>query len=75
MCRWLSAEAVDLYDKLGFEDHCKYVDAAYAHSADVITPAALRQLRATQLDDNDVLQAWCKHCYVDLSTPQPLDWS
>ena len=75
MCRWLSSEAVDLYDKLDYDTHCKYVDAAYLHNAEVVTPAMLRTMRQTQIDDNDVLQTWCTHCHVDLSGQQELDWS
>ena len=75
MVRWLSDEAVDIYDKLGYEDHIKYVDAAYLHSAEVVTPAALRKLANTKMDDNDVIEAWCKVCHVDLTKQQPLDWS
>ena len=75
MCRWLSLEAVDLYDKLTYNDHCALVDAAYLHSADTITPALLTKLQATQIDDNDLLATWCQECKVDIETlPAPL-WS
>ena len=75
MVRWLSLEAVDLYDKLTFDDHAKYVDAAYINSADTITPALLRSLQRTKMDDNDILQSWCKECHVDLTVLPPLEWS
>ena len=75
MVRWLSAEAVDLYDKLGYEDHVKYVDAAYLHSAQVITPAVLRQVNKTKIDDNDIYTAWSKQCHVDLTKEPELMWS
>ena len=75
MVRWLSAEAVELYDKLGFDDHVKYVDAAYLHSADVVTPAVLRQVNRTQIDDNDIYRTWCKQCHVDISADPTLVWS
>lgn len=75
MVRWLSAEAVDLYDKLGFDDHIKYVDAAYLHSAQVVTPAVLRRVNQTKIDDNDIYATWARQCHVDLTAMPPLDWS
>ena len=75
MCRWLSEEAVDLYDKLDHETHISYVDAAYQHSPDIITPALLRTLAATKIDDNEVYEDWCKACHIDLSKQMALDWS
>ena len=75
MCRWLSVEAVDLYDKLTFADHCMLVDAAYLNSSDTITPCLLRQLQSTKIDDNDTLASWCKECHIDVEKmPTPL-WS
>ena len=75
MCRWLSEEAVDLYDKLDHKTHISYVDAAYQHSPDIITPALLRTLASTKIDDNEVYEDWCKACHIDLSTQMALDWS
>jgi len=75
MCRWLSEEAVDIYDKLSHEDHVNYVDAAYLHSSEVITPAILRSFNTTQIDDNDIYVTWCKQCHIDLTADTELDWS
>ena len=75
MVRWLTHEAVDIYDKMGYEDHVKYVDAAYMHSAEVLTPALIKQVQNTQMDDNDVYQRWCEFCYVDLTKQPKLSWS
>ena len=69
------SEAVDLYDKLTFADHCKRVDAASLHTADTITPSLLRQLQSTKIDDNDTLASSCKECHIDIEKmPAPL-WS
>ena len=68
MVRWLSEEAVDIYDKLSMDDHADYVEAAYLHNALAVTPAAMADI---QIDDNNLYQAWCDRCSVviDLFTP------
>ena len=75
MVRWLSDEAVDIYDKMGYDDYVKYVDAAYMHSAEVLTPAMIKQVQQVQMDDNDIYQRWCEHCHIDLTKQPKLNWS
>ena len=74
MARWLSPEAVDIYDKLTADDHAALLDRAYDYSPVVYTPALLTRMAAIQIDDNDVLVAWSDHCSVDLSQDVHLDW-
>ena len=75
MARWLSPEAVDIYDKLTAMDHAALLDRAYEHSPVVYTPAMLQALDSIQIDDNDVYIAWADRCSVDLTADVDLDWS
>ena len=68
MVRWLSEEAVDIYDKLSMDDHADYVEAAYLHNAVAVTPAAMADI---QMDDNDLYQAWCDKCRVVVDSLTP----
>ena len=75
MARWLSPEAVDIYDKLSATDHAQLIDRAYTHSPEIVTPAMLGRMRDIPIDDNDVIIEWSKHCFVDLTDDVQLDWS
>ena len=68
MVRWLSEEAVDIYDKLSMDDHADYVEAAYLHNALAVTPAAMADI---QIDDNNLYQAWCDRCSVVIDSFTP----
>ena len=73
MARWLSEEAVDLYDKLTMDDHANFVTAAYDNCPVSITPFLLSKMKTIPIDDADIYVAWAKECYVDLAAPKP-DW-
>ena len=74
MVRWLSPEAVDVYDKLSAQDHTALIDSAYVNAPSVtVTPEQLARL--PKMDDNDVLLDWSRHCSVDIEADPQLDWS
>ena len=68
MVRWLSEEAVGIYDKLSMDDHANYVEAAYLHNAVAVTPAAMADVK---IDDNDLYLAWCDKCQVVVDSFTP----
>ena len=74
MARWLSPEAVDIYDKLTATDHASLLDNAYSFSPVVYTPALLARMAAIQIDDNSLLAEWSSFCDIDLSPDVTLDW-
>ena len=74
MCRWTSAESVEGYDILGFEDHTALLDKAYTCSPNSITPAVLSALSKLTLNDNAHVLEWCTECNVDLNECDKLDW-
>ena len=60
MVRWLDEGSVDTYDKQSLNDQANYVEAAYMHSPDAVTPATID----VKIDNNDLYQAWCDECHV-----------
>ena len=60
MVRWLDEGSVDTYDKQSLNDQANYVEAAYMHSPDAVTPATME----VKIDNNDLYQAWCDECHV-----------
>ena len=70
MVRWMSEEAVDLYDKQTLDDQADYVTKAYLNAppADIVTPSLLAN---TPIDDNDLYMAWCEQCTVNIDDFNP----
>ena len=67
MVRWLDEGSVDTYDKLSLDDQANYVEAAYLHSPNTVTPVTLD----VKIDNNDLYQAWCDECHVDIEEFKP----
>ena len=73
MVRWLSDEAVEIYNLMSIEDQVAHVDAAYKSAPDAITPSVLEQLRSTPMDDDALYRRWCEECHIDLSVDTALE--
>jgi integrase len=67
MVRWLDEGSVDTYDKQSLNDQANYVEAAYTHSPDAVTPATMD----VKIDNNDLYQAWCDECQVIIEPFSP----
>jgi integrase len=67
MVRWLDEGSVDTYDKQSLNDQANYVEAAYMHSPDAVTPATMD----VKIDNNDLYQAWCDECQVIIEPFSP----
>jgi hypothetical protein len=67
LCRWLSDEAVEIYNVMRIPEHIATVDAAYNSAPDAITPAILTEMAAVQLDDHALYATWCEDCHIDLT--------
>ena len=65
MCRWLSEEAVEIYNVMSIDEQIAHVNAAYSSAPASITPVILAQLATTQLDDYELYNAWCEISQVD----------
>ena len=66
MCRWLSDEAVEIYNIMTDAEKIGHVDAAYAASPTVLTTQMLKQLSLTQIDDDALYRTWCSELHVDV---------
>ena len=67
MVGWLDEGSVDTYDKQSLNDQANYVEAAYMHSPDAVTPATID----VKIDNNDLYQAWCDECHVEIEPFTP----
>ena len=67
MVRWLDEGSVDTYDKLSLDDQANYVEAAYLHSPNTVTPVTME----VKIDNNDLYQAWCDECHVEIEEFKP----
>ena len=73
MCRWLSDEAVEIYNVMSIEEQVEHVQAAYNAAPHLITPSQLSQLAQTQLDDHDLYRTWGEFCHVDITMDTVVD--
>ena len=66
MCRWLSEEAVEIYNMMTDTEKIGLVDAAYLASPSVLTTKMIKQLNMTQIDDDELYRTWCTELRVDI---------
>ena len=59
MVRWLSDEAVDIYNNTSVEDQIRYVKAAYQSRPHTLTPEVLASIANIQMDDDDMYVQCC----------------
>ena len=67
MVRWLNEGSVDTYDEQSLNDQANYVEAAYMHSPDDVTPVTME----VKIDNTDLCQAWCDECHVVIEPFSP----
>ena len=73
MCRWLSDEAVEIYNVMTDTEKIGLVDAAYLASPSALTGQMLKQLNRTQIDDDELYRTWCSELQVNIE-PNDQDW-
>ena len=56
------------------DQQIEFVDKAYAAAPHALTPAILKKIKDTRLDDDQMYIKWCQHCEVELEPMEPLDW-
>jgi len=66
MCRWLSEEAVEIYNVMTDTEKIGLVDAAYLASPSVLTTKMIQQLKMAQIDDDELYRTWCTELRIDI---------